>query len=128
MKAKEVATIYGIVNAGRAINYGFEQLDKLYPKAVFGFDPGIIGDIAVGIGGAIASMKLKEPWSLIAVLLGAEATTDLWRTLPKAMAPKTVLSQNATAVPPRTFEVAAYIPRSPPSIEPAVRYQITDKE
>jgi len=121
---KDIAVVYGADHIGQGILRGLEWLDTQYPGVVFGQDPSLLIDLVATVGGIWGALNLKDPYDMLALLLGGYISTDLWRQAEKITAPaarfvaaptpattvkQTVVKSAPTATPTGTAPLATYV-------------------
>jgi len=84
---RDIAIIYGADWVGLGINEAMQWIDAQYPGAVLGQNPSLLLDLLVAGGGAYLAMTQREPYDLLAALIGGYVSTDLWRQVERLTQP-----------------------------------------
>jgi len=127
-KLKDLRDV-GIIYGADQLGYGLHRLllwaDATYPTGIAGMKYSLIGDLVATIGGAYGALNLKDPWDLVAALVGGYVSTDLWRQLETYMTPPAVTyTSPTTARTPVTYSTLNSIAVKPAPLNLG-KYRVT---
>ncbi|MHA1262333.1 MAG: ImmA/IrrE family metallo-endopeptidase [Candidatus Freyarchaeota archaeon] len=123
---KDVAVVYGADHIGQGILRALDWLDTQYPGIVFGQDPSLVVDLVATLGGIWGALNLRDPYDMLAALLGGYISTDLWRQAEKIAAPAARFVPAPTVTQTKTFKKTTVTSETTPlGTAPLATYVVT---